>query len=638
MKMQCSKWIAIKYLFPILLLLTYMGMANANSFFPHAQSKLSFPALQNEIIQQISANSNLQDKIALQYQLASLYLTYERIDLLAPLLSRLEQTLENETNILNRTKWYLFNGYALYYQTKYGMANDSFKRAFNEMLRVPDEVLQLKESQYLLTVLQLYSSLNLAYLQQYSDATFQLSEINVTAKALDWPIIYGLSFYFLGMVSYEIKNYEQALEYYHQAQLAFPPEAEHFKALALLTEAQMINIVGDRREAFERLDQSLKTLQNYQDLSSLAFGYLLKSYFYSKDNNYPLSLVWISKSVELREKIGTSANIANAYVHYSGTLFDNGQLEKALEYAEKASNIVKDTDDLSGKWDAFGNYAHLLSEKGDYQQAYEYMHQSERALLAKARLDITAETARLNTEFNLQKEKLNNQYLDEKNDLLQRELEKEQLLQSRQNSTIWMLSVSTLFTLVSLSIIYRLYLTNKKLASKDSLTGLPNRRTIFEIGERLFSLSKRYKHDMCVLMIDIDNFKQINDTHGHGVGDKALKFLTEVFTGVLRKSDSIGRVGGEEFLMVLPHSNEEDGYKLAQRLMEETQRKFPESNLAIDELTFSVGLANHNLSYNKFEDLYKAADDALYKAKHNGRNQIQAVDENHSIGMPSFAS
>ncbi|GBL05246.1 GGDEF domain-containing protein [Glaciecola sp. KUL10] len=201
-------------------------------------------------------------------------------------------------------------------------------------------------------------------------------------------------------------------------------------------------------------------------------------------------------------------------------------------------------------------------------------------------------------------------------------------MQARQTYTILALIVFVAMILLLMLIIYRLYLTNKSLAVKDALTGLSNRRRILGLGERLFKISQRDKQNLCLLMIDIDNFKQVNDTYGHDVGDKVLLFLTKVLTSVVRKPNLVGRLGGEEFMIVLPNSNEEEGLQLAEQLREECKLRLAESNTFSGDLTFSAGLANNNSDFTSFEALSKAADIALYKAKNSGRDQLQIADNN----------
>jgi diguanylate cyclase (GGDEF)-like protein len=178
----------------------------------------------------------------------------------------------------------------------------------------------------------------------------------------------------------------------------------------------------------------------------------------------------------------------------------------------------------------------------------------------------------------------------------------------------------------------------KIIASTDELTGIANRRSIFDCGKQEFERSKRYKSPFSLLMIDIDKFKNINDTYGHDIGDEALKMMVEITLHCLRKVDYIGRLeteeealakkshlgrlGGEEFVVILPETNLEGGYKAAIRVceaMRETSLPVGDKNVSI---TVSVGVASYDSKDTTLDDLLKRADLALFAAKDNGRNRV----------------
>jgi diguanylate cyclase (GGDEF)-like protein len=159
-------------------------------------------------------------------------------------------------------------------------------------------------------------------------------------------------------------------------------------------------------------------------------------------------------------------------------------------------------------------------------------------------------------------------------------------------------------------------------ATMDALTGLNNRRQ-FEVrlGEE-YAISNRQNTPLCAIMIDIDYFKKFNDTYGHAIGDMVLKTTANVIKEQLREYDIPSRYGGEEFCILLPHTNIEEAKVVAERLRSAVE----EVNIEIAEgktinLTISVGLAELDIK-DMPEDLYMKADSALYKAKENGRNRV----------------
>lgn len=160
-------------------------------------------------------------------------------------------------------------------------------------------------------------------------------------------------------------------------------------------------------------------------------------------------------------------------------------------------------------------------------------------------------------------------------------------------------------------------------ASIDDLTGCNNRRRFMELAEQEFIRIHRYCNEMSVLMLDLDHFKQVNDTYGHDAGDLTLKKLVEICQRILRNVDVIGRLGGEEFAIMLPETSIEYGFEVAERLCKAVAAEeiLLENNLSF-HFTTSIGVATVKKNDSNINDTIKRADQALYKAKHAGRNQV----------------
>ena len=163
----------------------------------------------------------------------------------------------------------------------------------------------------------------------------------------------------------------------------------------------------------------------------------------------------------------------------------------------------------------------------------------------------------------------------------------------------------------------------RRLATTDPLTGVNNRRRYTEISERELTRCKRYRHPLCVLMLDADHFKNINDTYGHEVGDRVLKALADACTGELRDVDVLGRFGGEEFTVTLPETPLETALEAAERL----RVKLAETTVKLEDgqdisFTVSIGASCLNGQEEGLADLLNRADAALYNAKEQGRNKV----------------
>jgi diguanylate cyclase (GGDEF)-like protein len=168
----------------------------------------------------------------------------------------------------------------------------------------------------------------------------------------------------------------------------------------------------------------------------------------------------------------------------------------------------------------------------------------------------------------------------------------------------------------------------QRLARRDGLTGLLNRRAMHDLLDLQMRQRRRADDAFSVLMIDIDDFKAVNDTHGHEAGDRALLHIARLMAQTLRAEDRLGRFGGEEFLVLLPASDRQRAHAQAERLRVEVQR----SPLRIDglsvPLSVSIGLAQWGGSVEDAARLLARADAALYRAKRLGRNRVEpAIDD-----------
>ncbi|TAL77795.1 MAG: GGDEF domain-containing protein [Burkholderiaceae bacterium] len=160
----------------------------------------------------------------------------------------------------------------------------------------------------------------------------------------------------------------------------------------------------------------------------------------------------------------------------------------------------------------------------------------------------------------------------------------------------------------------------------DYLTKLPNRRYGFELLKRALTFAQAHAEPLCVAMIDLDFFKKINDQFGHDGGDMALCRFAQTCRGYLRSTDTIARIGGEEFLMILPGATMQAALALAQRLHHEPIRVHLDSFPVEFSYTFSAGVAQMSPG-DSVQSLMARADQALYAAKARGRNTIQASEK-----------
>ncbi len=160
-------------------------------------------------------------------------------------------------------------------------------------------------------------------------------------------------------------------------------------------------------------------------------------------------------------------------------------------------------------------------------------------------------------------------------------------------------------------------------ANTDPLTGIYNRRMLYTLGEPAFMLARRHNLPLSVAMIDIDNFKRVNDQYGHAVGDQVLCSLCEFLKAHIRGADIFGRFGGEEFLIILPETSAEGALLFVDRIRKTIYENPIVVGVLTIDLTVSIGLVSLNPTQDQIIDhLIDKADKALYKAKQAGKNQV----------------
>lgn len=162
----------------------------------------------------------------------------------------------------------------------------------------------------------------------------------------------------------------------------------------------------------------------------------------------------------------------------------------------------------------------------------------------------------------------------------------------------------------------------ERLATTDPLTGIYNRRYFMDYATKEFLRSKRYSHLLCVIQMDIDHFKKINDSHGHAVGDEVLKAFCNNCTEILRQNDVLGRMGGEEFCVILPETEIKGALVVAERFRQTIADLKVSVDGQIISFSVSIGITSLRKDDTNIDAVLRRADEALYLAKNAGRNKV----------------
>lgn len=177
----------------------------------------------------------------------------------------------------------------------------------------------------------------------------------------------------------------------------------------------------------------------------------------------------------------------------------------------------------------------------------------------------------------------------------------------------------------------RLKVSLEIMASIDPLTNLLNRREMQEVIDRVYASAKRSTKPLSLILFDLDRFKMLNDNYGHDIGDKILIGISEVAKRTLRTSDWLSRWGGEEFLAILPDTDENGALNIAERLREAVEQFYLELNSQKIKTSASIGIASYPRDGDTPDFLIKAADAALYEAKKTGRNRVVAAKDKREV-------
>lgn len=168
----------------------------------------------------------------------------------------------------------------------------------------------------------------------------------------------------------------------------------------------------------------------------------------------------------------------------------------------------------------------------------------------------------------------------------------------------------------------------EQMAYYDPLTDLPNRRLLEKLIKRELASMQRYGQETVIIMLDVDDFKQINDTYGHQVGDSILMQLADLLQNNVRETDTVARFGGEEFIILMPNTSVEEGYIFAERIRKIIMEKVFSIGSDTLQITSSFGVSSMgDINSQNLEDYYLLADKALYLAKQSGKNRVEKAQE-----------
>ncbi len=265
--------------------------------------------------------------------------------------------------------------------------------------------------------------------------------------------------------------------------------------------------------------------------------------------------------------------------------------------------------------------ADLMTKKGEHLAAIDAYDEVVEGLQKSIKKINESKIQEMQAKFSGKLQAKENEILKQKNKVQHLEI-----TSANNQRLVYFLSFLILSALlISIAIILRKEKNNRrrfaKMALTDELTGVANRRSILEHAEAEFETFKAEQQDITIAMIDLDHFKSVNDKFGHDVGDLVLKHFANAVKQVIRDRDRFGRVGGEEWFLIMPNSSADIVPSVFERMKEEVLKiDIPQLDRKI---TFSMGVTQYTAEDKTYESAAKRADECLYKAKENGRDRFE---------------
>ncbi len=375
--------------------------------------------------------------------------------------------------------------------------------------------------------------------------------------------------------------------------------------------------------ANEYLNKSFEIARNTNDVSLKAYAHQVRGRMLVDQEKYENALNEILLSQQLHKQVGEELFSFEINSELVKIYTELGQLDKAQSHLELAKEYARQL----GSQDA--HYINRLEsqlafENGNFEEAYQLLNQSYTQYRKQFNDSLTYVS-------NLSREQLDQERLVFENKLLEQEnkLNTQYVEESKKYSYIlWVLILLLLLVVgIALWIMLRyrsLARTNHRMAFTDNLTKLPNRRHVFRTLELQHKATGQGRKPYSVILFDIDFFKSINDRFGHNVGDRVIQATRNICEAVLRESDTVGRIGGEEFLILLPDTDIKAAYNIAERLREYFESYNFDDIAPGLTVTSSFGVTEYMPEDETLDLVINRADRLLYKAKNEGRNQVMA--------------
>ncbi len=367
----------------------------------------------------------------------------------------------------------------------------------------------------------------------------------------------------------------------------------------------------------------LSKLIKTENLADIAYLGLARTYLTKKENDkarhyFNLYQQYTPESTATFTKIDNlilSAKIA----------FGDKDISFAEENIKQVEAILASLDSqiaVSWQINILDFKADIAVFKEDFENAYLFQKEARKLLKSYQSSEREKVRSKYKIMFDTDQALLKNQILER-----DQQLNKVAFESSAQQHKL-QTSLTIAISLLALGLIFFIYRQRKnsailhKLANTDGLTALANRRYTFIYAEDMLAQAKKYQQNFAIIIFDIDHFKNVNDTYGHTGGDTALKKIAATASEFVRNNDILGRIGGEEFLIILPNTSSKQAYDIADRIRRSIEKTDIILGDQVVNISASFGISQLAQNHPHFNQIFHEADIALYQAKNSGRNCI----------------
>jgi diguanylate cyclase (GGDEF)-like protein len=468
----------------------------------------------------------------------------------------------------------------------------------------------------------LAQGLNQITLGQYDNALKSFTNAYLMSSQYPGTLPTGHIAYYIALAHEYSNNNGDAIEFFEQATKYYKQSNQIVDySDALYSLARVHKMIGNYEKALALFTESMEISISLGDIQGQAYTFKELSGIYLSQDETTKAHSSLIKSLKMFSKANNIYMLAEVHTKLAEIANNQQAIAQAL-YLTKIAISFTQGESLKPQYiSLLALQAELLAKSKQYKQAFESSRLALNEQQEHSSRSSKENYERSRAELNLLRSENENQYLALENDKVITELQTEQ-----QQTYLLVLVVVLLITISIAAVI--LYLQSKiaqqklsSLANTDPLTKLANRRCAFNTLSTQLKLARRENYELAIALVDLDFFKKINDKYGHPAGDQILLGFANLASQMFRESDTIARIGGEEFLFIFPYTRVDQAQDL---IIEFTEKlRFSEAvTTAINEaLTCSVGITNP-LLYKNGQEAISIADKAMYRAKNIGRDAI----------------